>query len=86
MRSSGVRTDRRFEGSRTPDILPGLVPIAILSGGKVNAIIRGSIVCIEKYVGKIADCNVENCARGKALYAVVPPMKLWNNWVPSKEP
>ena len=36
------------------------LPIAVRSAGNVAAISIGNAVCIEKYIGNSADCNVAN--------------------------
>ncbi len=50
----GARTRNRLMGSRTPDILDGIILIAVRSAGSVRARMTGRAVCIEKYMGKVA--------------------------------
>lgn len=57
-------------------MLEGIVLIAVLSAGRVRARIIGRAVWIEKYIGKVACCNCENCGRGRFLKATIPPTKL----------
>ena len=84
--ASGVRTCILDEGSRTPDIEEGTRPIAVRSPGNVRASTTGIAVCIEKYIGKRADCRVANCGLGRTLYAVTPAMNDWKTSVPSRVP
>lgn len=76
----------RFPSSSTPANEDADMPIAVRSAGKVAAIKIGRAVCIEKYIGNSADCNVANCGRGRARKDTMPAMKDWNTSLPSSVP
>lgn len=67
----GRSTVSLFSSAITPEKLdtPPSLP------GNVSARAIGKALCNEKYIGKSLFCKAENCGRGSALYAVVPPMK-----------
>ena len=46
----------------------------------------GVIVWRVKYTGKVAFWRVENCGRGSARKATMPPMKDWKRVLPSRVP
>jgi hypothetical protein len=54
--------------------------------GYVSQRATGARVCKTKYGGKMAFWSVENWARGRARYAVMPPMKDWKTVEPMRVP
>jgi hypothetical protein len=60
--------------------------LSCVEPGKVRARTRGRVVCMEKHIGKSADWRVENGARGRTRYAVVPAVKDWKTSVPRRVP
>jgi hypothetical protein len=54
--------------------------------GYVSQRAKGVMVWSTKYGGKMAFWSVENCARGRARYAVIPPMKDWKKVEPRRVP